>query len=148
MGIAFADDLALARTGRRLLDALVDQIALALERLQLMEELSQTRLESETGRLRTALLSPVSHYLRTPLVTIIGAAGALADTPGLPRKVRQDLAENIREEGERLDRYVQNLLDMTRLGHGALRPQLAPVELAELIGSARVRGWALRSAKG
>src|SRR5690606_10682104 len=49
------------------------------------------------------------------------------------------LAENIREEGERLDRYVQNLLDMTRLGHGALRPRLAPQDVAEIVGGARSR---------
>ena len=126
LGIAYADDRLLARTDRRLLDALVDQIALALERLRLTEELSETRLATETERLRTALLSSVSHDLRTPLVTIIGAAGSLADTPNLSAEARQDLAENIRDEGERLDRYVQNLLDMTRLGHGALLPQLAP----------------------
>lgn len=139
LGIAHADDRHLARTDRRLLDALVDQIALALERLRLTEELSQSRLASETERLRTALLSSVSHDLRTPLVTIIGAAGSLADTPGLPPDARKDLAENIREEGERLDRYVQNLLDMTRIGNGALTLRLAPVDLGELIGAARHR---------
>ena len=139
LGIAFADDRQLAHTDRRLLDALVDQIALALERLRLTEELAETRLATETDRLRTALLSSVSHDLRTPLVTIIGAAGSLADTPDLPAPARQDLAENIREEGERLDRYVQNLLDMTRLGHGALRTQKVPVDLAEVVGSARHR---------
>lgn len=139
LGIAYADDRQFARTDRRLLDALVDQIALALERLRLTEELSETRLASETERLRTALLSSVSHDLRTPLVTIIGAAGSLADTPDLPAPARKDLAENIREEGERLDRYVQNLLDMTRIGHGALKLHLAPIEVGELIGSARHR---------
>lgn len=139
LGIAYTDDRLFARTDRRLLDALVDQIALALERLRLTEELSETRLASETERLRTALLSSVSHDLRTPLVTIIGAAGSLADTPSLPAAARKDLAENIREEGERLDRYVQNLLDMTRIGHGALKLHLAPLDVGELIGSARHR---------
>ena len=139
LGIAFADDRLFARTDRRLLDALVGQIALALERLRLTEELSQNRLTAETDRLRTALLSSVSHDLRTPLVTIIGAAGSLADSPDLPVTARQDLAENIREEGERLDRYVQNLLDMTRLGHGALKPKLGQIDVAELIGAARHR---------
>jgi two-component system sensor histidine kinase KdpD len=139
LGIAYADDRLFARTDRRLLDALVDQIALALERLRLTEELSETRLASETERLRTALLSSVSHDLRTPLVTIIGAAGSLAETPSLPAAARKDLAENIREEGERLDRYVQNLLDMTRIGHGALKLHLAPLDVGELIGSARHR---------
>jgi two-component system sensor histidine kinase KdpD len=138
LGIAFEDDRTFARTDRRLLDALVDQIALALERLRLTEDLAATELAAETERLRTALLNSVSHDLRTPLVTIIGAAGSLAETE-LPPAARKDLAENIREEGERLDRYVQNLLDMTRLGHGALAVRLAPVDLAELVGSARQR---------
>ena len=139
LGIAFDDDRTLARTDRRLLDALTDQIALALERLRLTQELSATQLATETERLRTALLSSVSHDLRTPLVTIIGAAGSLADTPDLSPEARHDLAENIREEGERLDRYVQNLLDMTRLGHGAMKPRLFPLNLAERIGGVRQR---------
>lgn len=138
LGIAYEDDRQLARTDRRLLDALVDQIALALERLRLTEDLAATQLASETERLRTALLNSVSHDLRTPLVTIIGAAGHLADND-LPVAARRDLAENIREEGERLDRYVQNLLDMTRLGHGALKPRLSPQEVGEVVGGARAR---------
>ncbi|MGL4312318.1 MAG: sensor histidine kinase, partial [Paracoccaceae bacterium] len=111
---------------------------LALERLRLTEDLAATELAAETERLRTALLNSVSHDLRTPLVTIIGAAGSLAEIE-LPSAARKDLAENIREEGERLDRYVQNLLDMTRLGHGALKARLVPLDLAELVGSARQR---------
>jgi two-component system sensor histidine kinase KdpD len=138
LGIAYADDRQLARTDRRLLDALIDQIALALERLRLTEDLAATQLATETERLRTALLNSVSHDLRTPLVTIIGAAGHLVDSE-LPPEARRDLAANIREEGERLDRYVQNLLDMTRLGHGALTPRLAPQDVAEVVGSARSR---------
>jgi two-component system sensor histidine kinase KdpD len=138
LGIAHADDRQLLRTDRRLLDALIDQIALALERLRLTEDLAATQLATETERLRTALLNSVSHDLRTPLVTIIGAAGHLADAD-LPQDTRRDLAENIREEGERLDRYVQNLLDMTRLGHGALKPRLAPQDMAEIVGGARSR---------
>ena len=139
LGIAFNDDGALTRLDQRLMDALNDQIVLALERLRLTEDLASTRLATETDRLRTALLSSVSHDLRTPLVTIIGAAGSLTDPDDLPEAIRRELAELIREEGERLDRYVQNLLDMTRLGHGALRPHLSAVDLAEVIGSARHR---------
>lgn len=139
LGIALEDDRTLAPDDRRLVEALCDQVAVAMERLSLSEELAESRLASETERLRTALLSSVSHDLRTPLVTIIGAAGSLADTPDLSDAARRDLAEAIREEGERLDRHVQNLLDMTRLGHGALKPRLAPVDLAEVIGSARSR---------
>jgi two-component system, OmpR family, sensor histidine kinase KdpD len=139
LGVTFADLSLFAGMDRRLLDALVDQIALAIERTRLTEELSETRLVAETDRLRTALLSSVSHDLRTPLVTIIGAAGSLADAPDLPVAVRSTLADSIREEGERLDRYVQNLLDMTRLGHGALKARLGPVDLSDVIGSARYR---------
>jgi len=139
LGIAFSDDGALTRLDQRLMDALCDQIVLALERLRLTEDLAATQLATETERLRTALLSSVSHDLRTPLVTIIGAAGSLTEARDLPEASRHELAELIREEGERLDRYVQNLLDMTRLGHGALRPNLGPVDLAEVIGSARHR---------
>ncbi|MDB5661179.1 MAG: two-component sensor histidine kinase [Cypionkella sp.] len=139
LGIAFDDDGALLRLDPRLMEALSDQIVLALERLGLTEDLAATRLATETERLRSALLSSVSHDLRTPLVTIIGAAGSLTDPEGLPEASRRELAELIREEGERLDRYVQNLLDMTRLGHGALRPKLSAVDLAEVVGSARHR---------
>ena len=127
LGIAYADDRLFARTNRRLLDALVDQIAPGRERLRLTEEFSGPLLASESER------------LRTPLVTIIRAAGSLADTPGLPAAARKALAENIREEGERLDRYVQNLLALTRIGHGAPKLRLAPLNACELIGSARHR---------
>ncbi len=140
IGIAYEDERSFAPGDRRLLEALVDQIALAMERIRLTEDLEETRLASETERLRAALLSSVSHDLRTPLVSIIGAAGSLAQpAAGLTEAGRITLAETIREEGERLDRYIQNLLDMTRLGHGALKPRLLPVDLAELVGAARHR---------
>ena len=140
MGVAYADNRSLAPGDRRLLEALIDQVALAIARIRLTEDLEQTRLTSETERLRTALLNSVSHDLRTPLVTIIGAAGSLVEPgQGLTDAGRKALAETIREEGERLDRYIQNLLDMTRLGHGALKPNLVACDLADLIGSARHR---------
>ncbi|TMV70671.1 two-component sensor histidine kinase, partial [Thioclava sp. BHET1] len=140
IGVSYEDARAFSPVDRRLLETLVDQVALALERIRLSEDLEETRLASETERLRTALLSSVSHDLRTPLVSIIGAASSLADPgPGLTDAGRVALAETIREEGERLDRYIQNLLDMTRLGHGALKPRLVPVDLGELIGAARHR---------
>lgn len=139
LGIAFDDDGALARLDNRLLEALADQIVLVLERLRLTEDLAATRLATETERLRTALLSSVSHDLRTPLVTIIGAAGSLGDAETLPDGLRREMADLIREEGERLDRYVQNLLDMTRLGHGALKPRLSAVDLGEVVGATRQR---------
>ncbi len=139
LGIAWEDARSLSPGDRRLVDALVDQIALALERTRLSEDLARARVASEAERLRGALLSSVSHDLRTPLVSIIGAATTLVETEGLPVSDRRMLAETIREEGERLDRYIQNLLDMTRLGHGALAPKRVASDLAELVGSARQR---------
>lgn len=140
MGVAYEDKRTLAPGDRRLLEALIDQVALAIARIRLTEDLEETRLATETERLRTTLLNSVSHDLRTPLVTIIGAAESLAEPgQGLTDAGRTALAQTIREEGERLDRYVQNLLDMTRLGHGALRPNLVACDLADLIGSARHR---------
>lgn len=142
LGLAYSDGREPAPGDRRLVEALADQVALALERVRLAEDLAQSRLLSETERLRSALLSSVSHDLRTPLVSILGAAEGL-EQPGLADDSRKLLIETVREEGERLDRYIQNLLDMTRLGHGALKPRTVATDLRELAGAARGR---LRSA--
>lgn len=140
LGIAFADGRVFSPVDRRLLDALVDQIAVALERTELQRDLEQSRVASEAERLRSALLSSVSHDLRTPLVSIIGAASSLADPDlDLPAPSRAAMAETIRDEGERLDRYIQNLLDMTRLGYGALKLKRVPSDLREIAGGARHR---------
>ncbi|MDB6452578.1 sensor histidine kinase [Falsirhodobacter sp. 20TX0035] len=138
LGIAFDDGRSARASDRRLLDALTDQVALALERIRLSDDLAQTRVTSEAERLRSALLSSVSHDLRTPLVSILGAAEGLEE-PSLTEDTRTALLSIVREEGERLDRYIQNLLDMTRLGHGALKPNAVPSDLRELAGMARHR---------
>ena len=112
-------------------------MALAVERTRLVADLEQTRFLSETERLRSALLSSVSHDLRTPLVSIIGAASTLIESDAaLGPEGRRQMAEAIREEGERLNRFVQNLLDMTRLGYGALRLATDWVDLREVVGRA------------
>ncbi|MGR3248500.1 MAG: ATP-binding protein [Paracoccus sp. (in: a-proteobacteria)] len=140
LGVAFADARSLSPTDRRLLDAMTDQLGVALERISLQDDLEQALVASEAERLRAALLSSVSHDLRTPLVSIIGAASTLADPElHLPDAARTEMAETIRDEGERLDRYIQNLLDMTRLGHGALVPKRLTVDMREIAGSARHR---------
>lgn len=146
LGVAFEDRTTLAPDERRLLDALVDQVAMAVERTRLVADLEETRFLSETERLRGALLSSVSHDLRTPLVSIIGAASTLAESDAaLGPDGRRQMAEAIREEGERLNRFVQNLLDMTRLGYGALRPALDWIDLREVVGRAiRQLGAVLR----
>jgi two-component system sensor histidine kinase KdpD len=120
----------------RLLDALADQAALAIERVSLVEDVESARLVAETDRLRAALLTSISHDLRTPLASILGSASSLA-TQGesLDSPTRLDLTLNIQDEAERLNRFIANLLDMTRLEFGPLRPNTGPVELSDAIGS-------------
>ena len=113
------------------------QIALALERARLAQDTQDAEVRIETERLRNSLLSSVSHDLRTPLATITGAVTTiLEDTGRLPPGTRRELLESVREEADRLNRLVQNLLEMTRLESGALqlRRQLHPLE--EVVGAA------------
>lgn len=137
LGVSFARGAFLVPDQRRLLDVLVDQVAIVVERTKLAAGMEETRLLSETERLRAALLSSVSHDLRTPLASILGAATGLLD-PGINLKPpeRRELVETIRDEGERLNRYVQNLLDMTRISYGALKLREEWIDPRELIGSA------------
>jgi two-component system sensor histidine kinase KdpD len=90
----------------------------------------------EAERLRNALLSAVSHDLRTPLAVITGAATTLRDEAGLSPETRHELASTVADEGERLNRLVSNLLDMTRLESGAVSVHREWQSLEELIGSA------------
>lgn len=121
---------------RRLLTAVEDQVAVAVERIKTEDDLERARLASETEKLRAALLNSVSHDLRTPLVTVIGALSAV-EGGGLPPAQEHDLARQALDEARRLDRFVGNLLSMTRLDHGALVPRRQAVEVEDLIGRAR-----------
>jgi len=138
ISVSFADpDRHLTSEQLHLLEALVDQVAIAIERTNLAQDIEEVRLLTETERLRSALLSSVSHDLRTPLVSIIGSATSLADAEkALKPDDRAQLAETILEESERLNRYVQNLLDMTRLSYGALQPNREWADIRELAGRA------------
>ena len=125
---------------RRLAEAMADDIAQAVLRTRLVADLEDARVSGEGERLRSALLSSVSHDLRSPLASIIGAASSLDHYSGAMDAVdRHSLLETIRLEGERLDRYIQNLLDMTRLGHGGLALNRDWIGVDELIGSAVTR---------
>lgn len=125
---------------RRLLDALLDQTALAIERVTLMASLDRARLVGETERLRTALLTSISHDLRTPLASIQGAAGTLSDLATLLTEAqKRELTDTIQNEAERLNRFIANLLDMTRLESGAIRPKTSPQDLSDLVGAALKR---------
>jgi two-component system sensor histidine kinase KdpD len=122
---------------RRLLDALIDQIAVAMERVKLAEDVDEARMLSETERLRAALLTSISHDLRTPLATIMGTISSLRTYGALyDEATRDEMLAAAQEEGERLNRFVANLLDMTRLDTGALELKREPVDLGDLIGTA------------
>lgn len=119
--------------------ALAEQAAVALERAMLVADLEQAKLESQRQELRVALLSSVSHDLRTPLSSVIGAASSILAYDSLDRDNRNALLNSILEEGERLDRYIQNLLDMTRLGHGELELLRDWEDVRDLVSAASRR---------
>jgi two-component system sensor histidine kinase KdpD len=122
---------------RRLLDALLDQAAVAIERVRLAEDVDQVRLQAETERLRNALLTSVSHDLRTPLATIIGALTSLKSFgETYDAQTRAELVSSAQDEAERLNRFVGNLLDMTRLESGGISVKLEPIDLGDAIGVA------------
>jgi two-component system, OmpR family, sensor histidine kinase KdpD len=122
---------------RRLLDALRDQGALAIERVKLVEEMDRVERVAETERLRSALLTSISHDLKTPLAAVLGAAGTLRDlSDKLSAGEKADLLATIIDESERLNRFIANLLDMTKLESGAITPNVALHDLGEIVGSA------------
>ena len=121
----------------RQLETFVNQTALALERARLADEAQEARVRAETERLRSALLTSVSHDLRTPLAAITGAATTMLDSGApLDQRVQRELLESIRDEAERLNRLVQNLLQMTRLESGALQLHRDWHPLEEVVGAA------------
>lgn len=120
-----------------LLESLVNQMALAIERARLSDEAQQAHVEAETERTWNAILSSVSHDLRTPLATITGAAGSLLDESSrLDSVARQELTRSIHQEADRLDQLLKNLLDMMRLEAGALHLNKDWLPLEEVAGSA------------
>jgi two-component system sensor histidine kinase KdpD len=141
LGVAFDDaETTLAPEQRRLLDAVSDQAAVAIERTNLAGSIENARLVTETEQLRSALLSSISHDLRTPLVSIIGAATSVATFGNtLTEENRHELLQTVLEEAERLNRFVQNLLDMTRIGYGALEPKRDWIDLHDIVSSATER---------
>jgi len=122
---------------RRLLDALIDQSALAIERVHLVEDMDRVKRTVETEHLRSALLTSISHDLKTPLASVLGAAGTLRDLSGrLSEAEKTDLLKTIIDESERLNRFIANLLDMTKLEAGAVVLNTSPHDLREIVGSA------------
>jgi two-component system sensor histidine kinase KdpD len=122
---------------RRLLDALMDQGALAIERVLLVEDMDRVKRTVESERLRSALLTSISHDLKTPLASVLGAASTMRDlASGLTDAEKRDLLATVIDESERLNRFIANLLDMTKLESGAIVPNTAPHDIGEIVGSA------------
>jgi two-component system sensor histidine kinase KdpD len=121
---------------RRLFDALIDQAALAIERVHLVEDVDRTVRTMETERLRSALLTSISHDLKTPLAAVLGSASTLRDlSSNLDDAQKADLTGTIVDEAERLNRFIANLLDMTKLESGAIAPNISLHDLSEVVGS-------------
>ena len=125
---------------QHLLETFSSQIALAIERGLLAEEAHAAQLSAETERLRNVLLSSVSHDLRTPLASITGSASSLLESgESLDARTRHELLQAIHEEADRLNRLVQDLLEMTRLESGAVTVRKEWHPLEELVGAALAR---------
>ena len=129
-----------AEEDERFLLAMLDQGAVALERAEFAADAADAEALRRTDRLRSALLNSVSHDLRTPLSTVLGAATTLIDyRRTLADDVQADLLLSIREEAERLNRYVGNLLDMSRLEGGALVTRRDWTDVREALAAAQER---------
>jgi two-component system sensor histidine kinase KdpD len=118
----------------RFIQAFSNQLATAVQRDRLADERARARALEESDRLKSALVSSVSHELKTPLTAIKASATALLEEsadadPG----VRRELTEAINRETDRLNRLVGNLLDMSRLEAGVLRPQIEWVSIADVV---------------
>ncbi len=121
---------------RLLLDACANQLALALERDQLAIEAANARIQAEAEQVRSSLLSSVSHDLKTPLAAIAGASSSLLETAALDEDTRRQLLETVADEAARLNRLLENILQMSKLDAGAATPNCQWHVLEELIGSA------------
>jgi len=141
-GVAGVEAAALAPGSdeERLALAVMDQGAVALERAELAGQALETETLSRTDRFRSALMNSVSHDLRTPLSTVLGSATTLIDYGDtLKPAVRADLLASIREEAERLNRYVGDLLDMTRLEGGGLNVKADWTDVRDVLNAAAER---------
>lgn len=125
---------------RRWIEAVMELGAVAIDRARLITEVAQATIVAEKEGLRTALLSSLSHDLRTPLATILASASSLQEQGDqFDAETRSDLLETIQDQSERLNRYVSNLLEMTRLESGALEVRSVLMDPGEAAASALER---------
>ncbi len=126
----------LSPDSRRLLEAFASQAALAIERAHLARKAQQAQLLQATERLERSLLNSISHDLRTPLSSITGALSSLKDEgSSVSAESRRELIDLAGEEAERMNRFVTNLLDITRLEAGVLKIKKEPYDVQDLLGS-------------
>jgi len=122
------------RSDDRLVSAAAAQIGLAYERARLRQEATEAEILRRTDELRAALLNAVSHDLRTPLATIMASAGSLRQQDvAWTEEERQSFAQAIEEEAEHLNHLVGNLLDLSRIEGGSLKPQMSWQDLDTVI---------------
>jgi two-component system sensor histidine kinase KdpD len=134
LSLRFRDQAPLTTDQRELLDAFVRHIALALDRERLREAEQRAKLVAESERLSKALLNSISHEMRTPLAAITSAASTLGETSdALPRHLQKEMADEIQEAAQRLNRLVGNLLNMTRLETGHVKPKLDWCDVEDLV---------------
>ncbi len=118
------------------MEACASQLALALERDQLAIDAAEARVQAEAEQVRSTLLSSVSHDLKTPLASIAGASSTLLSTSSLDEPTRRQLLESVSTEALRLNRLLENILQMSRLDAGATTFNMQWHVLEEIVGSA------------
>jgi two-component system, OmpR family, sensor histidine kinase KdpD len=122
---------------RSRLDTVLADATATLERLGVAQAITEARMRAQTDQLREALIGSVSHELRTPLASILGAATVLASAPALQQEPRlKELAEGVRDEAERLNNDIQNLLDATRISSDGVKPHIEWADPADILHSA------------
>jgi len=126
-----------SQENRRLLDAFATQAAMALERIRFSRQAEQAQILQARENLERALLNSISHDLRTPLATVTGVLSSLQDAESrLDETSRRELLDTASAEAARLNRFVGNLLDMTRIEAGAVRLNFEPCDVQDLVGCA------------
>ena len=118
-------------------DAVLADATATLERLGVAHAISEARMRAQTDHLREALIGSVSHELRTPLASILGAATVLGASPVLANEKKlKALVHDVRDEAERLNNDIQNLLDATRISSGGINPHMEWADPADIVNSA------------
>ncbi len=121
---------------RQWLESCASQLALALERDRMTVAVGDARVKAEAEQVRSTLLSSVSHDLKTPLAAIAGASGSLLQSDSPTEETRRELLETISDEANRLNRLLENILQISRLDSGAVTPNKQWHLLEDIVGSA------------